>query len=232
MTSFSRREFLIAGGSLLALEATGASTAQPFFQRTELPLGLQLYTVADDLKSDFDGTLNAISKIGYKAVETAGLLDHSPADWRQASLYIPDRFSLEPLAGEGIGKMLARIGAAITLDDWKWNADYLNAKGAALKRLGLRFAYHNHNFEFAPVDNTTGMALLLQATDPAGTRPNFSLQLDPCEVGQGIIDWKVLIAKAYAANVRQYYVEQEPPFSRPPLESVTMSFKYLNALVA
>jgi sugar phosphate isomerase/epimerase len=187
------------------------------------------------------------------------------------SFYIPDRFSLEPLAGEGIGKMLTRIGAAMTSDDWKWNADYLNAKGAALKRLGLQFAYHNHNFEFAPVGGSTGMALLLQATDPAlvtfemdvgwvaaagvdsialfdrypgrftamhikdikaSTRPNFSLQLDPCEVGQGVVDWKAVLAKAYAANVRQYYVEQEPPFSKPPLESVTMSFMYLNALVA
>jgi len=66
----------------------------------------------------------------------------------------------------------------------------------------------------------------------AGTRPNFSLQMDPCEVGQGTIDWKTLLRKAYGANVRQFYVEQEPPFSKPRLESVAISFDYLNALVA
>jgi sugar phosphate isomerase/epimerase len=187
------------------------------------------------------------------------------------SIYIPDRFSLVPLPGEDFGKMMLRIGAAMTPDDWKWNADFLNAKGAALKKLGLRLAYHNHNFEFAPMGQTTGLTLLLQGTDPAlvsfemdagwvvaagadpaallakypgrfsamhvkdvkaGSAPNFSFHMDPIEVGQGIIDWKDLLAKAYAANVRQFYVEQEPPFSMPRLESVAVSFNYLNALTA
>jgi sugar phosphate isomerase/epimerase len=317
MTTVSRRELLLAGGSLFALRAMGAKAARPFFQRTHLPVGIQLYTVGEDLKRDFDGTLGAISKIGYKTVELAGLLDRSPADWRRSldrahlqcpsthiaarpfrggpslnddlgviaegahlmgirtvvcpSFYIPDRFSLQPQSGEGLVKMLVRLGSSMTVDDWKWNADYLNAKGAALKRLGLRFAYHNHNLEFAPLGKTTAMAVLIRGTDPAlvsfemdagwvasagvdpaallsqypgrftamhvkdmraSTRPNFELQIDPCEIGQGVIDWHGLLAKAYASNTRQFYVEQEPPYSKPPLESVAISFEYLNALVA
>jgi len=317
MMRVSRRKLLLAGGSLIALRAMGATPGRPFFQRTHLPIGIQLYTVGEDLKRDFDGTLGAISKIGYKTVEPAGLLERSPADWRRSldraqlqcpsthvaarpfrggaslnddlgalaegahamgistivcpSFYIPDRFSLEPMPGESGVNMLVRLGAAKTVDDWKWNADYLNTKGAALKRLGLRFAYHNHNLEFAPLGNSNAMALLIQGTDPAlvsfemdagwvasagvnpaallaqypgrftamhvkdmkaSTRPNFSLQIDPCEVGQGVIDWKGLLSKAYTSNVRQFYTEQEPPFSRPPLESVAISFNYLNALIA
>ncbi|HEY2675407.1 MAG TPA: sugar phosphate isomerase/epimerase [Steroidobacteraceae bacterium] len=316
MLTLSRRNFLIAGGSGLVLGAVGCSTTQPFFRRTGLPLGLQLYTVSADLNKDFDGTLSTISKTGYKTVEMAGLLDRSPAVWREAlerahlrcpsshvparasrgaslnddlgtlaqaahtigigtivcpSIYVPDRFSLAPLPGEDFGQMLTRIRTAMTVDDWKWNADYLNGKGAGLKQYGLRFAYHNHNFEFAPVGDSTGMAILLKNTDPAlvsfemdagwvaaagvdpvgflakypgrftamhvkdikaSTQPNFELRQDPTEVGQGTIDWRVLLAKAYAANVRQFYVEQEPPFSHPPLESVALSFNYLNALVA
>jgi sugar phosphate isomerase/epimerase len=317
MMRVSRRELLLAGGSLFALRAMGAAPASPFFQRTRLPIGIQLYTVGEDLKRDFDGTLSALSKIGYKTVEPAGLLERSPADWRRSldranltcpsthvaarpsrggaslnddlgvlaqgahamgigtivcpSFLIPDRFSQEPMPGEGGVKMLVRLGAAMTVDDWKWNADYLNAKGAALKRLGLRFAYHNHNLEFAPLGNSNAMALLVQGTDPAlvsfemdagwvasagvnpaallaqypgrftamhvkdmkaSTRPNFSLQIDPCEVGQGVIDWKGLLSKAYASNIRQFYAEQEPPFSLPPLASVAISFNYLNTLIA
>ena len=317
MMTVSRRELLLAGGSLFALQAMGATPARPLFQRTHLPIGIQLYTVGEDLKRDFDGTLSAISKIGYKIVEPAGLLERSPADWRRSldranltcpsthvaarpfrggaslnddlgvlaqgahamgigtivcpSFLIPDRFSQEPMPGEGGVKMLVRLGAAMTVDDWKWNADYLNTKGAALKRLGLRFAYHNHNLEFAPLGNSNAMALLVQGTDPtlvsfemdagwvasagvnpaallaqypgrftamhvkdmkASTRPNFSLQIDPCEVGQGVIDWKGLLSKAYASNIRQFYAEQEPPFSHPPLTSVAISFNYLNALIA
>jgi len=318
MMRVSRRELLLAGGSLIALRAIGAPGARPFFQRTHQPIGIQLYTVGDDLKRDFDGTLGAISKIGYKTVELAGLLEHSPVEWRRSldraqltcpsthvaarpfraggaslnddlgvlaegahamgiativcpAFYIPDRLSLEPMPGESGVKMLVRLGTAMTVDDWKWNADYLNTKGAALKRLGLRFAYHNHNLEFAPLGNSNAMALLVQGTDPAlvsfemdagwvasagvdpaallarypgrftamhvkdmkaSTHPNFSLQIDPCEVGQGVIDWKGLLAKAYASNIRQFYVEQEPPFSKPPLEAAAISYKYLNALVA
>jgi sugar phosphate isomerase/epimerase len=318
MLTWSRRDLLIAGGSCIAVGAVGcATTTQPFFRRTGLPLGLQLYTVGADLNKDFDGTLSTISKTGYKTVEMAGLLDRSPTAWRQAleraqlhcpsshvpprasrggqslnddlgalaqsahaigigtivcpSIYVPDRFSLEPLPGEDFGKMLTRIRTAMTVDDWKWNAEYLNTKGAALKQYGLRFAYHNHNFEFAPAGDSTGMAILLKNTDPAlvsfemdagwvaaagidpvallakypgrftamhvkdikaSTVANFELRQDPTEVGQGTINWKVLLAKAYAANVRQFYVEQEPPFSRPPLEAVALSFNYLNALVA
>jgi sugar phosphate isomerase/epimerase len=314
MLTISRRDFLMAG-TLLGAGAIGAGNALPFFRRTGLRIGLQLYTVGDDLKRDFEGTLAAVSKIGYRSVELAGLADHSVDDWREAldrvqlkcpSIHvpphakaslnldeigmlaetahalgigtivcpmfnIPERFSLTPLAGESGAGMAARLGASMTLDDWKWNADYLNKKAAALKPHGLRFAYHNHNVEFAPVGSSMGLAQLIQDTDPtlvtfemdagwvvaagadpvallaahphrfsamhvkdvkASTRPNFAFQQDPCEVGQGIIDWKTLLAKAYQANVREFYVEQEPPFGKPRLESVGISFQYLNALVA
>jgi sugar phosphate isomerase/epimerase len=159
----------------------------------------------------------------------------------------------------------------MTLDDWKWNADYLNTKGKALQQYGLRFGYHNHNIELAPIGASNGLAEIVKGTDPAlvtfemdagwvvaagadplalltayprrfsamhvkdikaSTRPNFNLQQDPSEVGQGIIDWKRLLAKAYAANVRQFYVEQEPPFNKPRLESAAISFNYLNGLIA
>jgi sugar phosphate isomerase/epimerase len=315
MLTLSRRDFLAAATLLGAARAMGATDTRPFFRRTGLPIGLQLYTVGDDLKRDFEGTLAAVSKIGYRSVELAGLADHSVADWRQAldrtqlkcpSIHVPphsktsvnlddlgalaeaahalgiativcpifnmpERFSSTPMPGEDMGKMAARLGASMTADDWKWNADYLNAKGAALKPYGLRFAYHNHNVELAPVGSSTGLAQLIQDTDPAlvsfemdagwvvaagadpvallgahpgrfsamhvkdvkaSTRPNFAFQQDPCEVGQGIIDWKTLLAKAYQANVRQFYVEQEPPFSKSRLDSVAISFNYLNALAA
>jgi sugar phosphate isomerase/epimerase len=316
MITISRRGFLVAGaGALLGPQAMSATNDRPFFRRTGLAIGLQLYTLGDDLKQDFEGTLAAVSKIGYRTVELAGFADHAVADWRQAldrtqlkcpSIHvpphsksgvnldelgalaeaahtlgigtvvcpmfnIPERIPSQPQPGEGFAQMLARIGASMTMDDWKWNADYLNQKGAALKPYGLRFAYHNHNVELAPIGSSTGLNELIQDTDPtlvsyemdagwvvaagadpagllaahpgrfsamhvkdvkASTRPNFSLQQDPCEVGQGIIDWKTLLAKAYQANVRQFYVEQEPPFSKPRIESVRISFNYLNRLVA
>jgi len=47
-------------------------------------LGVQLYTVRDQMKSDFDGTLAKAAAIGYKEVEFAGDFDHSPKEVRAA----------------------------------------------------------------------------------------------------------------------------------------------------
>src|SRR6202789_4705558 len=85
MITMSRRGFLGAGGgALLGGGAMSATNERPFFRRTGLPIGLQLYTLGDDLKHDFEGTLAAVSKIGYRTVELAGLADHAVDDWRQA----------------------------------------------------------------------------------------------------------------------------------------------------
>jgi sugar phosphate isomerase/epimerase len=50
------------------------------------------------------------------------------------------------------------------------------------------------------------------------------------EVGSGTIDWKRIFATAGKTTVGGYYVEQEPPFARPPLESARISYDYLHAL--
>ncbi len=60
----------------------------------------------------------------------------------------------------------------MTADDWRFNADFLNAKGAVLKRSGLKLAYHNHNAEFSPLAGggqgaRNGYEILLATTDPA-----------------------------------------------------------------
>jgi sugar phosphate isomerase/epimerase len=66
----------------------------------------------------------------------------------------------------------------------------------------------------------------------ATTKPNFVFQQDPTEIGSGMIDWKKLLPVAYAAGIRDFFVEQEPPFAKPRLESVKVSFDYLNGLMA
>jgi len=61
----------------------------------------------------------------------------------------------------------------------------------------------------------------------ASTTPNFAMQQDPTEVGSGIIPWQTLVPAAYAAGIRQFYVEQEPPFTGSRLDAVAKSFAYL-----
>jgi sugar phosphate isomerase/epimerase len=179
---------------------------------------------------------------------------------------IPERLGLRPAAGEDIGGWFRRTLSQMTADDWKMNADFLNEKAAALKAAGVRLGYHNHNFEFRPVDGTTGIEILFSRTDPAlvtfepdigwvaaagvdpaafltrhkgrvsmvhvkdikaDTEANFELRMDPTEIGSGKLDWKTLLPAAYAAGVRHFYVEQEPPFARPRIEAARISAAYL-----
>ena len=77
----NRRMFLetatAAGGALLSTRLAWAADSH----RIE-KVGLQLYTVRDAMKSDFEGTIAKVAAIGYKEVEFAGYFDHTPQQVR------------------------------------------------------------------------------------------------------------------------------------------------------
>jgi sugar phosphate isomerase/epimerase len=56
--------------------------------------------------------------------------------------------------------------------------------------------------------------------------------MKPAEVGAGVLDWARILPAAYAAGVRHFYVEQEPPFAIPRMEAATRSYGYLAQLKA
>ena len=77
----SRREFLIQSGA--ALTAAAALAGNPFRLDANplgLSIGLQLYTVKDELAKDYDGTLAQVAAVGYKEVELAGFFGKKPAE--------------------------------------------------------------------------------------------------------------------------------------------------------
>jgi sugar phosphate isomerase/epimerase len=82
MTNWSRREFLAASGGMgLAVAAQGlmgTAGADPL----GLPVGIQLWTVNAPLQKDPRGTLAALHKIGFRAVETAGFGDATAKQFR------------------------------------------------------------------------------------------------------------------------------------------------------
>ncbi len=61
----------------------------------------------------------------------------------------------------------------------------------------------------------------------ASTKPNFAFQMDPVEIGAGTIDWGKLLPAAHAAGVDGFFVEQEPPFTRPRIEAARLDADYL-----
>ena len=78
-----------------------------------------------------------------------------------------------------------------------------------------------------------GRAAQLHVKDVApGNTVNFALSMKPAEVGSGTLDWAKILPAAYAAGVRHFYVEQEPPFAIPRMEAARKSYAFLSHLRA
>ena len=147
-------------------------------------IGLQLYTVRGRMASDPVATLREVAGVGYREVETAGLFDLSPEEFRSAlddaGLVSPaGHFPInavreQPSATLAIARTLGQQWLVVpyldegerTADGYQRLADDLNRFGVAARDEGIRVAYHNHDFEFAPLaDGRTGFDLLLEGTD-------------------------------------------------------------------
>ncbi len=56
---------------------------------------------------------------------------------------------------------------ALTLADWRWNAEQFNAMSDKVMAAGMKFGYHNHIMEFHAIDGVVPYDELLRLTDPA-----------------------------------------------------------------
>jgi sugar phosphate isomerase/epimerase len=148
------------------------------------PIGLQLYTVRDDMKKDLPGTLSRVAKTGYKEVEFAGYFDHTPKEisslLKQDGLTAPSAHIGFPVLGAEWDKKIADaqvIGHRYlicpwideklrTVDGYKQVAELFNKAGERAKSAGMQFGFHNHNYEFPPVDGRVPYDLLITETDP------------------------------------------------------------------
>lgn len=103
--------------------------------------------------------------LGSDPAQIADALGALNAHWGVAPiLLLPADFKMGP--GESFGTAIGRAVAAAGEDHWKRTADLLNRKASALKPLGIKVGYHNHNLEFAPLGKTTGWEILRKETDP------------------------------------------------------------------
>jgi sugar phosphate isomerase/epimerase len=135
----------------------------------------------------------------------------------------------------------------------------------------VTFCYHNHAFEFEPMEGTTPFQVMLDTTDKKlvhiemdvfwvsvaghdpvemlaklkgrvplihlkdkaqGTEVMYKESVPRTafkEVGNGVIDWKKVLAAANSAGVQHYYVEQDQT-PGDPVESLRQSFAYLSKL--
>ena len=177
-TMTSRRQLLQAGSLAAALTAVARS-------KQLSTIGVQLYTVRTVLPQKPAETLAAIRAAGYQEIEAtyAGLDKIWPAI--QASGLKPVSIHLDSTMvtkgnPDDLAKALDRLkqlGFAYAvmpyvppaerggLDVIRALADKFNIAGEKAKAAGLTFAYHNHAFEFEPMQGTTPFEVLMDRTD-------------------------------------------------------------------
>ena len=147
-------------------------------------IGVQLYTVRAEMAKDFDGSLKKIAELGYKEVEFAGYYNRTPQQIKalltQLGLDAPSAHI--PLADLRNNLTKTIEGAKVmghryivcpflmpnerkTLDQYKELFATLNKAGAECKKAGIQLAYHNHDFEFTPIDGKVPYDLMLAETD-------------------------------------------------------------------
>ncbi len=185
MDMINRRQFLnrsaLGLASLAAAQAPGNLFANPYGK----PIGLQLYTLRDDLQKDMQGTLRQVAAIGIKEVELYDLYGKTAAEFAQIlkddgltapsghymTRHLRGNWALEIEKAQTIG-MKYMVNAILdaderkTLDDWKRLADLFNKAGEQTRKAGIQYCYHNHNFEFQKFGDTTAYEFLMKALDP------------------------------------------------------------------
>ncbi len=164
------------------------------------PIGLQLYSVKNEMAKDFEGTIKKVAEMGYEGVEFAGLFDKTAEEVKA----ILEKYSLKavsahvPLADmlEDMDKVIAtykEIGCkfiAIPYVDEKYRPgtpDYpetlekIAGLGKKAAEAGLTLLYHNHDFEFVKIDGVYGLDVMY-STVPA---EYLQTELDTCWVNVG-----------------------------------------------
>jgi sugar phosphate isomerase/epimerase len=200
--SLSRRSFLAITA------AAPLATAAP--QSKHIPIGLELYSVRNELTKDLKGTVIAVAKLGYEVVEFYAPYFSWTADQAKEIRKLLDDLGIRcnsthngpnAFTGDGIAKAIDlnhTIGSKFIvmasagrvdpgIDGWSKVADTLSTASEKFRAAGLRAGYHNHQAEFKPVDGKLPMQVIAD-----NTPRDFMLQLDvgTClEVGQDPVAW-------------------------------------------
>jgi sugar phosphate isomerase/epimerase len=184
----TRRDFIALSAIAPLAVRLGAAQRKP-------PVGIELYSVRDELAKDPQGTVRAVARIGYEIVEFySPYLSWTPESAKEMRKLLDDlgirclstHNGADALAGDTLKKaielnqiigsktiVMASPGKVVDLVGWKTIADRLTAAAETLRPFDMFAGYHNHGLEWRPVDGTRPMDLIAANTPKAVT-----LQLD------------------------------------------------------
>jgi len=187
-----RSALLLAAGSMASSQVFAAAMAKSNKGR----IGVQLYSVKDELPKDFEGTLRKLSAIGYSSVESYGFttddfFGHTMKDlsnivkgmgmtvsgshiWWNATINDPTEKEWDfwkktaeiMKSGDAKWAIQSSIPTVKTMDDLKRVVAYFNHAGEICKAGGVSFGFHNHYDEFVRIDGEVILDYLVKNTDP------------------------------------------------------------------
>jgi sugar phosphate isomerase/epimerase len=203
----------------------------PLFAPKHL-IGIQLYTLRNEIKNDVKIPIAKIAEVGYNSVELFGynagkFFGLTPEEFsavlKQNNLVTPSgHYSMPNYLIKGDEDELKKtvedahkMGHAFftipyltdnmrkSLDDYKMLADKLNKAAALVKTAGMRLAYHNHDFEFKDWGGgQTGFDIFLKQTDPSLV--NFEMDIYwITKAGQD----PIAFIKAHPGRIKMWHVK-------------------------
>ena len=188
-----------------------ASAIAPFAlsaANSDIPVGLELYSVRGEMNKDISATITAVAKMGYQVVEFFAPYYQWSEDTAKQVRKLLDDLGIRcnsthngpPSFGDGIQKaidlnkilgakfvVMASAGRPSGLDDWKRVAGTLTQACEKFRPVDLRAGYHNHQTEFQPLEGKRPIEVIA-----ANTPKDFMLQFDvgTCvEVGSDPVAW-------------------------------------------
>ncbi|GAB3543405.1 sugar phosphate isomerase/epimerase family protein [Spirosoma fluminis] len=230
-----RRNFLKQSGLLTAgafalsqTDLLAGAAAKPIN-----PFGVQLYSVRDVLPNDPKGIMTQLAQMGYKQFESYSgpkgfLWGLEPKEMKSfldglGVKMISTHFdmnkdldkSIDMAKEVGLSYLLCPyIGPQKSFDDWKKVADKLNTVGEQVRKGGLKFGYHNHDYSFKPLDGKLPQEYLLANTDPK----NVMFELDLCWIDVAGVD-TVAHLKQYGKRYELCHIKDYKKVNGKPVQN-------------
>ncbi len=168
-----------------------------------LPIAVQLYSVRDEMETDFYGTIKKMKELGYDGIEFAGLFGQSPSEIKTfcekegitpISAHVPYYDMLEN--PEKVLSDYAEIGCKYVAvpylteecrpgtEGFPATIEGIKKIAESAKKLGIQLLYHNHDFEFVKIDGKYALDVLYSSV----SEDLLKTEVDTCWVKVAGVD--------------------------------------------
>jgi sugar phosphate isomerase/epimerase len=279
----SRRDFLkISAGTVAALSigSCGRKTEEAQM-KSKIQIGLQLYSVRKECEKDFPGTIAAVGKMGYAGVEFAGYYNYPATEIRKmldanGLKCCGTHTGLDTVLGENLVKTIGfnqilgnkylivpALGEEYRNSKAAWlkTAALFNEITAKVKPQGMMAGYHNHSFEFEPIENEIPWELLFSNVskdvvmqidtgnmmngggDPVAFLKKFPVRSKTIHLkeysainktailGEGDVKWQEIFTLCETTGGTEWFIVEEEKDIYPPLDCVAKCLQNLKNLL-